>query len=560
VTSSKFRVSIALGLLAAGCTGQIDGPPSTSGMNGAPPGGAGGPACTGVDCGVSPDPVPGSCDGLTPRRLRRLSGREYANVVTDLLGASAGAQVTATLPFEPRLAGFDNQDSALFVSASFQEALANLAEKVAAEAEPSALAPCATPSGDKACLDSFMSSFGAKAYGRPLAADELARLSAVAALGQDYATSVRLVVELVLQSPHFVYVSELGAVDAVPTPGQPIPLTSYEIASQLSFLLSGRRPDDALRQAAGAGLASVDDIQREAARMLEDPRALTELRRYVLGWLDMEDVAHAPKSAEAFPPFTEDVAAAMQRELDDFVDAQLKGPGTIQAFLTGTPATVAPALLPIYGADYDAARGFDPQRRVGILSLPGFLTYHASHQHSGPVERGLLVRRQLLCTDIPPPPATVLERIANNPIDNVDQTKTTRQKFQVHLDDTSCVGCHRQFDPIGFGMEDMDGIGRYRTQENGLPVDSSGELTGTDVDGAFNGVAQLSAKLARSERVQACAVEHFFRFAMARPAEDADQCVVNAWASAFAQSGGKIKDLVTVFVADEAFAIRKDDR
>jgi hypothetical protein len=242
------------------------------------------------------------------------------------------------------------------------------------------------------------------------------------------------------------------------------------------------------------------------------------------------------------------------------VDARLEGTGTIASFLTATPSSVSPELRSIYGADYDAAAGFDPARRAGVLSLPGFLTYHASQQHSGPVERGLFVRRQLLCTVIPPPPAAVLERLANSPVDDVDKTKTTRQKYEVHLDDSSCSGCHQQFDPIGFGMEEMDGIGRYRTTENGLPVDSTGELSGTDVDGPFEGVAQLSAKLAQSKMLEACVVNHFFRFATARSAEPADARVVDDWAATFSQAGGKIQALVSAYVAHASFALRRDDR
>jgi hypothetical protein len=501
------------------------------------------------------------CDGLTSRRLRRLSAREYANVVEDLLGPAAASEVATALPLEPRLGGFDNQDSALFVSASFQESVADLAEKLAKSADPAALWPCAATTGSASCLDSFLVSFATKAYGRPPTEDELARLRTVAATGEDYATSVRLVVEVVLQSPHTLYVSELGPVDAPAKPGQPLRLTPEEVASQLSFLLRGSRPDEQLRAAAAsAKLAQPQDIEREAARLLAAPSALRELRRFIFGWLDMEKIADAPKSAETFPELTEAVVGAMQQELDTFVDARLTGDGTIAAFLTATPSSVAPPLRSIYGADYDAASGFDPARRAGVLSLPGFLTYHASQQHSGPVERGLFVRRQLLCTVIPPPPAAVLERLANNPLDDVDRTKTTRQKYEVHLDDSSCAGCHRQFDPIGFGMEEMDGIGRYRTTENGLPVDSTGELTGTDVDGRFEGVAQLSGKLAQSKMLEACAVSHFFRFATARSAEPADACVVDDWAAAFAQGGGKLEALVRAYVAHATFTLRRDDR
>ena len=137
---------------------------------------------------------------------------------------------------------------------------------------------------------------------------------------------------------------------------------------------------------------------------------------------------------------------------------------------------------------------------------------------------------------------------------------TTREQFEAHTTNAVCAACHNGFDPIGFGMEDMDGIGRYRTTENGLPVDASGALTGTDVNGTFTGTAQLSALLANSTDVQQCMVQHFFSFAQLRDPAATDQCVLNDWSNQFAQSGGKIAALVTAQVAHNDFITREDDR
>jgi hypothetical protein len=550
-----YHLAFAFALCAAGgCTAEVGGEQQPGGDGT----GAGAGAAAGAGAGGAASTSSG---GLTWRRLRRLSVREYANVVSDLLGPDAAAEVVTALPLEPRLGGFDNQDSALFVSAAFQESVADLAEKLAKAAEPATLWECDTLAGSTSCVEDFLVSFATRAYGRRPAEDELTRLRTVAATGEDYATSLRLIVEVVLQSPHTLYASELGPRDAAATPGQPLRLTPDELASQLSFLLRGSRPDEELRAAAASTkFADPQDIEREATRLLAASSSLRELRRFVFGWLDMEEIAEAPKSAEAFPELTEAVVSAMQQELDAFLDARLEGAGTVADFFTATPSSVSQELRAIYGADYEPAGGFDPARRAGVLSLPGFLTYHASQQHSGPVERGLFVRRQLLCTVIPPPPAAVLERLANNPLDDVDRTKTTRQKYEVHLDDSSCSGCHRQFDPIGFGMEEMDGIGRYRTTENGLPVDSTGELSGTDVDGPFEGVAQLSSKLAQSKMLEACVVNHFFRFATARSAEPDDTRVLADWSAAFSQAGGKLEALISAYVAHPTFALRRDDR
>lgn len=551
----QLASSGALCLLAA-CQGSIDGAGAPTSES-VPPGTAG-------SGGVTNLPNAGgaaACQALPNRRIRRLARREYANVVSDLLGASAGDAVLAALPAEPRVRGFDNQDAFLFVSAPFQEAVADLAAALAAKADVPALAPCAT--GDsQPCIASFIQDFGSRAYGRELTADELARATAVAALGESYAVSIRLAIELVLQSPNLLYVTELGSPSAVAASQAAMPLTSEELASQLSFLLAGSRPDATLRDAAKRGeLGTAAGLRAQAERMLGEQRGVAALTRFIVGWLDMGPMADMPKSPEAFPELTDAVASAMQAELDGFLAEQLRGgEGTLPSFFSTVPSSaLASPLATIYGADLQPA-GLDPTRRRGVLSLPGLLTYHSADAHSGPVERGLLVRRQLLCQDVPPPPPSALERIANQPVDELDAAHTTRQKFAAHVNEPSCKGCHQSFDPIGFGLENMDGIGRFRTTEHGLPVDSHGELTGTDVDGPFEGPAQLSSKLAESQQVAACMASHFFEFALARPAAADDACVVDAWTRNFVTGGQHIEDLVLGYVTHPSFVTRKDDR
>jgi hypothetical protein len=483
-------------------------------------------------------------------------------VVSDLLGPQFEAEIVATLPFEPRLGGFDNQSSALFVSPTFQEATVDVAESVASAIDPAALAPCAAPEGSAECLNDFVNAFATKAYGRPPTAEEVERITTAAATGEDYATSVRLAVEVILQSPYFLYVSELGSNDAAATPGQAVALTPYETASQLSLLLLGSRPDEELLEAASSGaLVTPAEIRAQAERLLAQPEATEQLTRFVTGWLDMGPIADAPKNPDVFPDLTEAVIAAMQQEYDSFIRARLtSGQGTLTEFMTAQSADIPSALQPVYGADYDPATGLDPAHRSGVLSLPGLLTYHSADQHSGPVERGLFVRRQLLCQTVPPPPQAVRDQLAKAPIDFDDTVQTTRQKYEIHVNQDSCATCHLLFDPIGFGLEEFDGMGRFRTTENGLPVDSTGELLGTDVDGTFEGATELSQKLEQSQMFQACMVQHFFRFSVSRPAETTDACAVDAWTNKFVAGGGKLTDLVLAYVDDPMFNQRRDDR
>lgn len=564
VDSSRTWGSLLVLALVA-CSGRIGGTPrggqgagTGQATSGSGSGGSGLPG-TGSTLGTGAGAAM-TCDGLTTRRVRRLSIREYANVVLDLLGATAQQETLVALPAEPTVGGFDNQDAALFVDPSMQENLADLAAQLASEANPATLAPCATAGGSTSCLQTFTSSFASKAYGRPLTSQELTAASALAAMGQDYATSVRLIVEMVLQSPNTLYVSELGPDTATPST-QPVPLTPYEIASQLSFMLTGHRPDATLLTAAqSAALATASGMQQQVQRLLPTAQGQAQLALFIKGWLNIGPLSDVSKSTDVYPQYTPAIAAAMQQELDQYITTQLAGgSGTLSGFMTATSTNVPAALAPIYGSDLTAS-GLNPQHRRGILSLPAVLTYNSSDISSGPIQRGLLVVRQLLCHDIPPPPPDVLNQVALVPVDTTDRTMTTRQKFEAHLNMPSCSACHAFFDPMGFGMEDMDGLGRFRTTENGMPVDSTGALTGTDVDAPFEGPADLSTKLAQSQTLATCMVRHFFNFAQARDPLPSDSCVLDSWSHTFAQGGGRIADLVNAAVADQRFALRKDDR
>ncbi len=555
----------AIGIVCSGCTGKIgnaiswpDNPTNNEGIHdGGRDPGSSSDAGGGMDAGVV------ACASAAARRVRRLSQREYFDVVSDLLGPAAVTQAAGMLPPEPNIAGFDNQDIALRVSSAFQEGIANVAQNLSAAVDATKLAPCATPNGSTACLQSFAQSFARKAYGRTPTSDELAGLLTVAATGDTYATSVQLVVETVLQSPYMLYATELGP-DA-PASAPTVTLTQQEIASRLSLLLTGARPDDDLLKAADDGqLATADQLAGVVNRLLASPRAAQQLQLLIKGWANLGPVADAPKNPVAFPDYTPAIAAAMQEELDAFIDTKVNGgQGTFLSLLTDTSTHIPAALASIYGADLGTQNGvptLDPRRRRGILSLPGLLTYHSADQHSGPVERGLMVRRQLFCTPVPPPPPQVVQMISMRPIDPNDKAKTTRQKYQDHKTQAFCAACHDQFDTIGFGLEEMDGIGRYRTTENGLPVDTTGTLVSTDVDGAFSGAAQLSQKVATSHEFETCFVWQFFRFAESRVPEASEDCFVQDWTAALDKGGGHFRDLLLAYVTRPEFVVRKEDR
>jgi hypothetical protein len=278
----------------------------------------------------------------------------------------------------------------------------------------------------------------------------------------------------------------------------------------------------------------------------------------VEGWLELGKLDTTRRS-KAFPELTPAVVTAMQDELRRFVDhVVFEGSGTLDELLGSSTSYPTAALTPIYGADLLAAPSggagvpLDPRHRRGVLSLPAFLTGHASYDATNPVDRGLFVRTRLLCQEIGAPPAVAFTMPV---VAGADDGTTTRQKFERHGADALCNGCHAQMDPIGFGLEGFDAIGRFRTTEHGLPVDDSGYLTDADVTGPFRGPAQLAELVSKSEDARTCFVAQVMRFA--EGASPGALCEVRPLEDQFMTSGRRITDLLLAYVARREFYVRR---
>jgi hypothetical protein len=504
-----------VGVLAAllfGCVGRIgDGGPNRSSRAGA------------------------SESGLTApiRRLRRLSNREYNNVVRDLLGDTSQPANRFIPDVYPN--GYDNGSAGLAVQSDQALAYEAAAESLAATAVSTNLAGLlggcdVTQAGQQACLDAFLASFAPRAYRRPLTATEVQRLRDIfqigAATAGGFGAGIQVALELILQSPEFLYREELGPIDAVPYAGATTSLTRYEAASELSFLLTGSIPDAELWAAVLAGqFESAADYAREAARLLASPAAKTALRAFMHQWLGTDRLAGLTKDPAFYPTFKASMAGSMSTELDMFFDQVLwQGQGSLRDLFTSNQSFADTTLGQLYGAPVTGP-GFQPVTldpvRKGVLGRAGYLAVHAATDSSGPIARGVFVLESMLCLPPPQPPANVPPAVpAGDPtVKNI----TTRQRFAQHVSSSFCAGCHQQIDGVGFGFEEFDGIGAYRTMENGQPVDSTGTIIGTgEIDGSYSGVPELAVKLAGSEHLVDCYVKQAYRFAMGQvePATD----------------------------------------
>ncbi len=530
-------------LLAVGCSSAPSGsnnagPPATSGEGGS--------------AGQAPS---GPLADANTRRVRRLSAREYDNVVRDLLGdTSKPAQRFIPDAFQN---GYDNGSVGLAVQSdqvvSYQAAAEALAASAVRQRLGQLLQGCDVASeGEPACASEFLDAFVPRAFRRPPTASELSRLRGVyeqAAPEGGFVLGIQTALEAVLQSPQFLYREELGPIEARAAAAETVQLTDYEVASQLSFLLTGSSPDDALWSAVASGdFKTTADYRREAERLLETDGARATLLAFLRQWLATDRLASLTKDALVYPSFSPALAASMSQELDRFFDAVLwQGEGSLRELFTSNQSFVDAGLAQLYGlpATGDGLRAvtLDAAVRPGVLSRAGFLAVHSATDSSGPIPRGVFVLQSLLCLPPPAPPANVPP--ATPAADPSVQDLTTRQRFVAHVATPFCAGCHALIDGVGFGFERFDGLGAYRTTEKGQAVDSSGQLIGTaDIDGPYDGVTELTTKLASSQQLRACFVKQAYRYGMGQMEPSDDAPVLTELAAGF----GSDTRLVTVLL------------
>lgn len=545
---------------------------------GAGPNGSGGSSATGGAGAVAgssdltnPPELPGApaVEGAGILPLLRLTHREYSNTMAELLGDTSNPGAT----FEsdsPGPAGYQAPGTVATETARGYMAAAEALAATAITSKKLAI-PCSAPAdaaAETACVTSLIKDFGARAYRRALLeaeVDDLVVLFGKAkALGFNFQESVTHTVEAMLQSPNLLYHWELGDQPPAPDPDNAslVALTPDQLASRLAYFLWESPPDRALQVAADTGqLATAEGLRAQAVRLLADEsRARRALFNFHRQWLHVENL-------EDLEPGT-DLGLQLGRELEEFVTSVfVAGDGTLKSLLTA-PYTFANATTaPEYGIRADGP-GFsqvqlDPGQRRGVLMQVPFLRTNGI---APPVRRGLVVYRQLLCGEVPAPPANVPAPEAGGP------TTTTRERFAVHTQQACANACHSLFDPWGFAFENFDSLGHYRAQENGKAVDASGLAQANGVVGGttpkqvvmpFNSGLELVNALATSDEVSWCASRHWSRYMLGRleGKEDAG-ALTNAYVSAAYQPDRtttrafSIKEFLVSIVGTKAFRFR----
>lgn len=465
----------------------------------------------------------------------------------------------AAFPSEtrPKGYGYDNHAASAIVSSTHVEMYLRAAEALSERVlrDPSAVLPCDPDTiGEEACLTALIEGFGRRAWRRPLTDAQVERLLTRALAEDSFDDGVALVVQALLTSPYFLYRSELGEGGA----GGFYVLTDHEIAAALSYTLWGTTPDEALLDAADAGeLRTAEQREAAARRLLADPRARAHLQDFAVMWLEIESNETASKASwveDDFPALREDMEAEVRAFFEHVV---FDGAGTVDSLLTSRTTFVDADLAELYGLTGVTGQSLQEVtlpdgQRGGVLGLGAVLSATSHSDSSSPILRGLFVRERLLCQPLGTPPADVPA------IPEIDEDATTRERFEQHTSDPVCASCHQYIDPVGFGFEAYDAVGRYREEEGGKPVDASGDMVDVETMGAgthapFFTLGELGGILAESDAAQTCFTRNVWRFTMGVEEETGDLCAIEALT---AQSAD-VQDLLIQLVTSPEFVQRE---
>jgi hypothetical protein len=567
-----------LSLSAMACTGQIT---AANGVGTSPSGGGattGGPGSgTGQASGAA-----GTGGGLTgaagngelppalgtdPGRvtMHRLNRVEYNNTVRDLLGATS--RPADAFPNDDRGLGFDNIADILTLSPThltlYQSAAESLVTTALAGSQRAKILTCDLAAMGETCARTILRAFGGKAWRRPLTDAEVDKLTNVAKIapanGDSWEVGVNLALQATLISPNFLFRVEL---DPSPTSTTPHALTGYELASRLSYFLWSTMPDDALFAAAAAGqLNDKAQLTAQVTRMLADQKAQALAENWGGQWLYTRQVDEVQPDTKAFPMFDAPLRAAMKQETSLMLQDVLFKGISAEKLLLSDYTYVNERLAKHYGLA--GVTGTTMQKvaldggshRGGFLTQGSFLTVTSHPTSTSPVLRGKWILEELMCKTVPPPPNNVMTKLD----ESTAGMKSLRQRLEMHRAN-SCAVCHVVMDPLGFGLENYDAVGAYRTMDGTFAVDSSGVLP----DGrSFNGAAELAGIVSKDDGFARCLTQKLYTYALGRAAQGTanhmDPGLLYRYATDFRAAGYPVASLVTAIVTGDTFTKRRGE-
>lgn len=411
----------------------------------------------------------------------------------------------------------------------------------------------------------IMTKLARRAYRRQVSKDEVERLARYVDMvqkeGESFERGLQVAISAMLVSPHFLFRVELDVDPKNPRVTRQI--NDFELASRLSYFLWSSMPDEALMWWAERGkLSEPTHLLHQVRRMLKDPKASALANNFAMQWLELRRLNDFAPDPEMFPNFTPELRTAMQTETAMFCEEIIRSDRSILDFLDAKFTYLNEPLAKHYGiANVQGPKfkrviltGTDATRRGGILTHASILTVTSNPTRTSPVKRGKWVLEQVLGMPPPPPPPDVPDLSEEK---GVITAATMRQRLEQHRKDPNCASCHARMDPLGFGLENYDAIGKWRTVDGKFPVDTSGELQSGE---KFKGSAQLRTILkSRKNQFARCLSEKMLTFAIGRGLERTDKCFVDAVSAAVVKNDYKFSSMVLSVVQSEPFRKRRGD-
>jgi len=579
-------VASSAAVALAGCNGAIGNQGSTgngSGNAGSGPGGPGsstgnggsnpgGPGAGGANAaGTSGNPsgaagmvtLPGSA--LVSGPVLRLADYEFMNSLHDILGVTPQVVLEPDAPStgDFRIGGpvGDNTVSVYHTAAI---TVAQQAMKVIGTLEP-CYATATTAATQATCASTIASDLDAAQL------TGLTNVYSMIAGKYGFAPGVQAMIEALVQSPYFLYHLELEeeSMGSAASTGTKVAVTSYSMASRLSYLLWGTTPDAPLYTAAAAGqLSTAAQIQAQATRMIADPRVIPGMRNFYEQWLKVLDlplskVKNPVTNTDYGSLYTSGVQSSLRASFDAQVDDALwGGADAVKALLTGTNAWVDGNIAGIFGVKNVTGTtlqkvAVDPTQRMGIMTHPAIMTVFATDTASHPIKRGVFFWDKFLCQPLPNPPPNVPPFMPPAP------GQSLRADFEMMTaDPVTCQPCHKRINPVGFLFEHYDSMGYYvSTDSNGQPVNSATTIVGTGdtaLDVATPDAVTFAKNLGADDAsIASCMVNQVYRYAVHRhEGNSGDDASLAALTTTFNNSGRSMKALLGALTQQEAFLYR----
>lgn len=469
-----------------------------------------------------------------PVPMRRLTALQVQRSVLDVLGVNAPLDVS-----DERLFTFRSNVSS---SVDFAGARGYL-DFAEAASESADLTACATA---EACTAWLFDEVGVRLFRRPLSTDEKARYQTLFDEGDAEdgpEEGARWVLQSMLQSPTFLYLDEVSDAEGY--------LDDLSMASRLSLALWGSNPDtELLARAAEGKLSTPEQIRAETERMLEDPRSIGGLTDFVDQWLRL-DRLNDPDARPDLEALGAETISAMRSEPVQLFRMLATTGGDLEGLLTTSRTAALGPMETIYGADIvktsSDAFDLDPDRRAGILSLPGVM---AALSHSGatsPTLRGHAVLANFLCTPPKPPPSGISVTLPE-----IGPGKSTRERLEAHFSDETCAACHRTMDGLGFAFESYDWLGMSRDTEFGKPIDDKSTFTLGNEEVTVDGAVDLAATMAASESVSTCVAKQWASYGGGMPDQPEAKCLVEQLSKDLESPDG-LRTMILTFVTSDWF-------